>query len=95
MIRTRRMGKRPGHYLMTCDLSGFVGWDDEMRKTWDGKFVLKQFWESRHPQDFVRGRKDDQSVPNARPEGEDVFLCEGVYESGVLDANDLIYVRCV
>jgi hypothetical protein len=37
-------------------------------RTWDGLFVCKADWETRHPQDFVRGRKDVQNVPNPRPE---------------------------
>ena len=41
--------------------------------TWDGLRVHKDFWEPRHPQDFVRSRPDDQSVRDARPEGEDQF----------------------
>jgi hypothetical protein len=41
-------------------------------RTWDGLFVCRADWETRHPQDFVRGRKDIQNVPNPRPEpGED------------------------
>lgn len=45
--------------------------------TWDGFFVRKDFWEARHPQDFVRGRKDKQRVPIARPEKADVFVNPG------------------
>ena len=82
MNRTRNMMKRPGHYLMTCDLSGFVGWDDEMAEMWDGKMVLKQFWEPRHPQDSVRGIKENNSVPVARPEPEDVEVSD-LYPNGV------------
>lgn len=70
-------GARPGRYKMVCDFSGFAGWDDEMVKTWDGKFVLRRFAGSetqRHPQDFVRGRADNQRVPSARPEATDTFL---------------------
>ena len=52
--------------------------------TWDGFFVRKDFWEARHPQDFVRGRKDNQRVPIARPEKPDVFL-----EIGDVSAEDL------
>ena len=37
------------------------------RKEWNGLIVLDRFWEPRHPQDFVKGVKDDQTVPEARP----------------------------
>jgi len=81
---------------MVCDLSGFRGWDDEMRETWDGKWVLKQFWESRHPQDFVRGKSDKQSVPNSQPETADVFICSGMYEPDVFEfESPALYVTCV
>lgn len=87
MRRTRQMGKRPGHHLMICDYSGFCGWDDEMQKTWDGKWVLKEFWDPRHPQDFVRGKADDESVSPSRPEDTDRDVSDD-YPNGVT-ANDL------
>jgi hypothetical protein len=51
--------------------------------TWDGKFVHKKNWDARHPQDFVRGRSDDQTVPIARPRPEDHFI-EVDYFTGYL-----------
>ena len=56
-----------GDHLMICDYSGFKFHASEMRKTWDGYWVHKRFWEPRHPQDFVRATEDDQSVDDARP----------------------------
>jgi hypothetical protein len=43
-------------------------------RTWDGLFVCRADWETRHPQDFVRGRKDIQNVPNPRPEPAEDFI---------------------
>jgi hypothetical protein len=43
-------------------------------RTWDGLFVCRDDWETRHPQDFVRGRKDIQNVPNPRPEAATVYV---------------------
>lgn len=43
-------------------------------RTWDGLYVCRADWETRHPQDFVRGRKDVQNVPNPRPESVDDFI---------------------
>lgn len=57
-----------------CDLSGFKGKLSDSVVMWDGKRVLKRFSEPRHPQDFVRAVRDDQTVPNARPEAADVFI---------------------
>ena len=61
---------------MQCDLSGFVGLASEMKETWDGKWVLAKFWEPRHPQDYVRGRAEDQSVPVSRPRSDVVTYAE-------------------
>lgn len=43
-------------------------------RTWDGLYVCREDWETRHPQDFVRGRLDNQNVPNARPEPLDNII---------------------
>lgn len=39
--------------------------------------VCREDFEPRHPQDFVRGRRDRQNVPDARPELADVFIGPG------------------
>lgn len=66
--------QRVGDYLVLCDRSGFVGWASDTVIEWNGLRVLKRFAEARHPQDMVRGVPDDQTVQNARPEPDDVFL---------------------
>jgi hypothetical protein len=43
-------------------------------RTWDGLFVCLADWETRHPQDFVKGRKDIQNVPNPRPEPSMIYV---------------------
>lgn len=48
--------------------------------TWDNKRVLRRFVGSevtRHPQDLVRGVRDDQTVKNPRSEPADTFLNPG------------------
>lgn len=69
-----------GDYRVACDYSGFKCWASETAKTWDGYRVLRRFLGSeyaRHPQDLVKGVRDDQSVPDPRPEGSDTFLEPG------------------
>lgn len=69
-----------GDYRVICDFSGFKAWASECVKTWDGCFVLRRFAGSetrRHPQEYVRGRAENTSVPIARPEATDVFLAPG------------------
>ena len=46
----------------------------ETQEQWDGKIVHKNNFEPRHPQDFVRAIKDDQSVPFSRPRAVDSFI---------------------
>ena len=43
-------------------------------KEWNGLRVCKDCFETRHPQEFVRGKQDDQSVPWTRSEGADVEI---------------------
>jgi hypothetical protein len=46
--------------------------------TWDNLLVCSDTcWEAQHPQDFVTGVADNQSVPDARPEATDSFLAPG------------------
>lgn len=63
-----------GDYNAICDISGFKCKASELRLRWDGMRVLARFWETRQPQDFVRGVKDNPSVPWARPETPNVFI---------------------
>lgn len=61
-----------GTWNAVCDVCGFVFKSDQLIKTWNGLYVCKDDYEPRHPQDFVKGVKDDQSVAWTRTEGEDV-----------------------
>jgi hypothetical protein len=67
----------PGDPWCYCDRTGMKVRMSQTRKEWNGLRVWVGVWEPRHPQDFVRGRKDDVSVPDARPRQPDVFLNPG------------------
>jgi len=55
-----------------CDRCGEKRKASDLKKTWDGYYVCPEScWEIRHPQDFLRGEKDDQSVAWTRPEQPD------------------------
>ncbi len=41
---------------------------------WTGLYVDRKLWEARNAQDFVRGVKDDQTVPDARPLPPPLFV---------------------
>lgn len=45
-------------HLIVCDASGFVCKKSETRKMWNGMIVRKDFWEPRHPQDFLPSIKE-------------------------------------
>lgn len=66
----------PGDFWRICDRCGRRYRQSKMLKTWDGLWVCKSDWESRHPQEFVIGKIDKQSVPEPRPEQEDYFLSD-------------------
>ena len=59
-----------GEWNFYCDLCGAKQKSSYGRKTWDGHYVCAHHKEFRNPQDFVRGVKDNQTVPwtvNASP----------------------------
>lgn len=70
----------PGDFYRIDDRSGFKVRARRTRKEWTNLIVDQKLWEPRHPQDFVKGVIDDQSVPEPRPRQTDVFL-------GVLQTN--------
>lgn len=65
---------RIGEFRRICDVCGFDFPASKTFKRWDGLMVCASDFETRHPQDFVRGRMDRQRVPEPRPEATDVFV---------------------
>ena len=63
----------PGDYNVICDRTGFKVKASECEMEWNGLFVRKLSWEPRHPQDFIKGKVDDQTVAVSRSVGDDVF----------------------
>lgn len=70
MVNYRNSGHHytPGTWNCLCDVCGFKFKATDLRLRWDGAFVCSKDWETRHPQDFVRGRVDKQRVDIARPD---------------------------
>ncbi len=75
---------RPGQYKVVCDRCGFDFYSSEVVKDWDGLTVCFEDYDGRHPQDYVRGRRDVQRVPDPNPPGADVFI-----EAGDVTRDDL------
>lgn len=75
---TRQHGRanylKPGDNNVECDRSGFKAKASDCRMEWNGLFILKTFWERRHPQDLLRGFPDRQQPDVSRPGTGDVFL---------------------
>jgi len=77
-------GYIPGDYYVICDVFGFKVRASDTRKRWDNARVCSKDWETRHPQDYVRGRRDRQRVADPRSEAADTFL-----DIGDVTADDL------
>jgi hypothetical protein len=65
---------RQGDHLVTDDVTGFTIYASEAQKQWDGAMVHKSVFETRHPQDLIRARREKPGVPNARPPPPDTFI---------------------
>lgn len=63
-----------GDWNSECDVCGQKYKYSKLRRRWDGVLVCPKDWEPRHPQDFVKGVKDNQSVPETRAEPPDSFV---------------------
>jgi len=62
-----------GAHNKISDRNGFKYKSTEMRREWNHSLVHTSEFETRHPQDFVRGIADHQAVRDPRPGGE-IFL---------------------
>ena len=64
----------PGDNWVECAVCGMDIYASESKTRWDGVIVCPEDWEPRHPQDFVRARKDKivASMGSSQSEGTDV-----------------------
>ena len=71
------MTYKRGAWNAVCDICGFEYKSDELRKNWKGLMVCREDFETRHPQDFIRARHEDTSVPWSRPEpvDDEINIC--------------------
>lgn len=63
-----------GQWNANCDRCGEKFKARQLRKEWTGLRVCSDCFDQRHPQEFLRGKKDRQSPPWVRPDvdGPDV-----------------------
>jgi len=64
----------PGEWYVTCDVCGKKMKSSKARHRWDGFIVCDADFEHRHPQDFIRTRPDNQTVPFSRPKETPQFV---------------------
>src|SRR4051812_30721467 len=64
----------PGSFYRICDRTGFKYRADRTRKEWNNLIVYERVWEERQPQDYVRGVQDNQTVPQPRPQGQNIYI---------------------
>jgi hypothetical protein len=70
--KTRHPGFDAGNHWVECDVCGFIIRSRDAKLTWDNKVVCPEDFETRHPQDFVRGRADEEAAKGlVRPEKTD------------------------
>jgi len=72
--KTRNPGFKSGDNWISCDVCGLNILASDSKKRWDGVIVCPEDWEVRHPQDFVRSRKDRQRPRIARSEPTEVHV---------------------
>lgn len=56
-----------GDFYRICDRTGFKVRARHTAEEWNGRIVRDQSWERRNQQEYVRGIRDDQTVPDPRP----------------------------
>ena len=58
----RGVSKNPGYrassHWAVCDSCGFQFRAEDLRETWDGRWVCEDDWEPRHPQEFLRVKEE-------------------------------------
>lgn len=71
------MPYRPGDAKAVCDTCGFRHYLSELRKDHEGFMVCKRCYDPPHPQDSIRVPVERNTIQDARPEGEPVYLSPG------------------
>lgn len=70
----RKLAYKPGSYYRVDDRTGFCERAEHTRKQWNNIYTRPQSWEARQPQDFVKGRRDNQNVPDPRSLAPNQFI---------------------
>lgn len=76
----------PGSFYRSDDRTGRKVRAERTKKEWNNLIVDENTFEIRQPQDFVRGVRDDQTVPEARPWPPNNFEMPGI--ANILEDED-------
>lgn len=74
-----------GRNWAICDRCGHIFRADELKREWTGALVCKDDWEPRHPQESVRGRKENVIPPVVNPEPTDTTVDVTFADTGADD----------
>lgn len=83
---------KQGDWNAICAICGTKYKASELR--WNSQiqdYVCKWDWEQRHPQERLRGVKDDQSVPFTRPNPDPTYTNEPYVELSSTDPVNPFY----
>ena len=82
----------PQDYWMICDRCGGQYRKSDMGEEWTGLWVCRSgCFQKRHPQDFVTGVADDQTVPVARPAVPQT-MGETTLASSYVDGDTIVHL---
>lgn len=70
----RKLHYKLGSFYRVDDRTGFPQRAERTRMEWTGLIVDQARWEPRQPQDLVKGVPDIQSVPDARPLSQNIYV---------------------
>lgn len=91
-MKSPKRHPRLGDHKVVCDRSGRTIMASEARQEWNGLIVDKRYWEPRHPQEFVRGVKDDQAVRYTRVPGDFDVAQDTTTGAGTTSGNGITFL---
>lgn len=92
--KPRNPGYIAGDNWAICDVCGMAFRQADLKKRWDGAVVCHQDWEVRHPQDFLRARKERISPSgHVRSDPQEAFLLRHAEFSPtkLIDSSEVIF----
>lgn len=73
---------KPGDNWVECEVCGMDIYASDSKRRWDGVLVCPEDYELRHPQDFVRARKDKITADISSSQPEEVSVAPDLSDQG-------------